>query len=181
MGRRPSVFVRPVTMDEGRKLQRISRTAKDPVKLRRTIVVLISAQGQTVKDITTLLQVGEGYVRDVIHAFNERGFDALDPKWSGGRPKTISDEVREHICLIARTSPADWKITAFSTWSLCKLTDHLIKQKVTAAISRETLRRILRKGKVSWKTTGRHPPTRSSSRGCGASWRCTTPRPPTDG
>ncbi|MGW7671561.1 IS630 family transposase [Streptomyces sp. NPDC054775] len=153
MGRRPSVFVRPVTMDEGRKLQRISRTAKDPVKLRRAIVVLMSAQGQTVKDITTLMQVGEDYVRDVIHTFNEWGFDALDPKWSGGRPKTISDEVREHICLIARTSPADWKITAFSTWSLNKLAEHLIRQKVTAAISRETLRRILRAGKVSWKTT----------------------------
>ncbi|MEU0004902.1 helix-turn-helix domain-containing protein [Streptomyces sp. NPDC006314] len=93
------------------------------------------------------------YVRDVIHALNERGFDALDPKWSGGRPKAISDQVREHICLITRTSPADWKITAFSTWSLSKPADHLIKQKVTAAISRETLRRILRADKVSWKTT----------------------------
>ncbi|MGW0086997.1 helix-turn-helix domain-containing protein [Streptomyces sp. NPDC003393] len=64
-----------------------------------------------------------GYVRDVIHAFNEQGLDALDPKRSGGRPKTISDRVREHICLIARTPP-DWKITAFSTWSLSKLADH---------------------------------------------------------
>ncbi|MFC5959057.1 IS630 family transposase [Streptomyces pratens] len=153
MGRRPSVFVRPVSMEEGRRLQRISRTAKDPVRLRRAIVVLMSAQGQTVKDITSLMQVGEDYVRDVIHAFNERGFDALDPKWSGGRPRTISDEVREHICLIARTSPADWKITAFSTWSLSKLAEHLVKQKVTAVISRETLRRILREGKVSWQTT----------------------------
>lgn len=105
------------------------------------------------KDITTLMQVGEDYVRDVILAFNGRGLDALDPKWSGGRPKTISDEVREHICLIARTSPADWKVSAFSTCSLSKLADHLIKQKVTAAISRETLRRILREGKDSWKTT----------------------------
>ncbi|WP_456154490.1 IS630 family transposase [Streptomyces mirabilis] len=140
-------------MEEGRKLQRISRSAKDPVKLRRAIVVLMSAQGQTVKDITMLMQVGEDYVRDVIHAFNERGFDALNPKWNGGRAKTISDEAREHICLIARTSPADWKITAFSAWSLSKLAEHLIKQKVTTAISRETLRRILREGKVSWKTT----------------------------
>lgn len=114
MGRRPSVFVRPATMDEGRKLQRISRTSKDPVRLRRAIVVLMSARGRTVKDIITLMQVGEDYVRDVIHAFDERGFDALDPKWSGGRPKTISDEVREHICLIARTSPADRKITALT-------------------------------------------------------------------
>ncbi|MER6145922.1 helix-turn-helix domain-containing protein [Streptomyces sparsogenes] len=86
MGRRPSVFVRPVTMEEGRKLQRISRSAK-PVKLRRAIMVLMSAQGQTVKDITTLMQVGEDYVRDVIHAFNERGFDALGPKWSRGTPQ----------------------------------------------------------------------------------------------
>jgi hypothetical protein len=39
-------------MEEGRKLQRISRSAKDPVKLRRAIVVLMSTQGQTVKDIT---------------------------------------------------------------------------------------------------------------------------------
>ncbi|MEU3828959.1 IS630 family transposase [Streptomyces sp. NPDC029080] len=153
MGRRPSVFVRPVRVDEGRKLQRISRTAKDPVKLRRAIVVLMSAQGQTVRDITTLMQVGEDCVRDVIHAFNERGFAALDPKWSGGRPKAISDEVREHICLIARTSPAGWKITGFSTWSLSKLAEHLVKQRVTAAISRETLRRILHAGKISWKTT----------------------------
>jgi transposase len=140
-------------MDEGRRLQRISRTAKDPVRLRRAIVVLMSAQGQTAKDITSLMQVSENYVRDVIHAFNERGFDALDPKWSGGRPQTISERVREHIRLIARTSPADWNIAAFSTWSLAKLAAHLVERHVVATISRETLRRILRDGKVSWQAT----------------------------
>lgn len=45
MGRRPEVFVRQVSMAEGQRLQQISRTAKDPVKLRRAIVVLMSAQG----------------------------------------------------------------------------------------------------------------------------------------
>ncbi|MFF9244834.1 transposase [Streptomyces sp. NPDC014776] len=77
------MFVRPVTMDEGRKLPRISRTAKDPVKLRRAIVVLMSVQGQSVKDITTMVQVGEDSVRDVIHAFNERDFEALEPMEQG--------------------------------------------------------------------------------------------------
>ncbi|MFF3878243.1 IS630 family transposase [Streptomyces sp. NPDC001978] len=153
MGRRPSVFVRSVSMEEGRRLQQISRTAKDPVRLRRAIVVLMSAQGQTVKDITSLMQVGEDYVRDVIHAFNERGFDALDPKWSGGRPRAISERVREHIRLIARTSPADWGITGFAAWSLSKLAAHLAERHVVPRISRETLRRILHEGKVSWQTT----------------------------
>lgn len=153
MGRRPGVFVRPVSMEEGQRLQRISRTAKDPVRLRRAIVVMMSAQGQAVRDIVSLMQVSEDYVRDVVHAFNERGFDALDPKWSGGRPKTIDDRMRERICLIARTSPADWGIAAFSTWSLAKLAEHLVQRRVVPTISRETLRRILREGKVSWQTT----------------------------
>jgi transposase len=61
--------------------------------------------------------------------------------------------MREHICLIARTSPADWGIAAFSTWSLAKLAEHLVKHQVVSAVSRETLRRILRQGKVSWQTT----------------------------
>jgi transposase len=146
VARQPGVFVRALSMEEGRRLQRVTRTAKDPVKMRRAIVVLMSGQGQAVRDITSLLQVSADYVRDVIHAFNERGFDALDPKWNGGRPKSIGEQIRQRICLIARTSPADWGITAFATWSLSKLRDHLLARGTVAAISRETLRRILRAG-----------------------------------
>ena len=153
MARRPSVFVRPLSMDEGRKLQKITRTAKNSVRMRRAIVVMMSGQGQTVRDITSLLQVSEDYVRDVIHAFNERGFDALDPRPSGGRPKRIGKQLRTWICTIARTSPADWGITGFSTWSLTKLRDHLLAEGIVVAISRETLRRILHTGGVSWQTT----------------------------
>ena len=112
MARRPSVFVRPLSMEEGQKLQRITRTAKNPVRLRRAIVVLMSGQGQPVRAITSLMQVSEDYVRDVIHAFNERGFDALDPKPSGGRAKKIGEQLRTWICRIARTSPADWGLSA---------------------------------------------------------------------
>ena len=91
MARRPDVFVRSLSMEEGRKLARISRTAKDPVKVRRAIVVLLSGQGRDVRGITALMQVSPDYVRDVIHAFNERGFDALNPKWSGdARRRSVS-------------------------------------------------------------------------------------------
>jgi hypothetical protein len=57
MGRKPEVFVRSVSMVEGQRLQRIGRTAKNPVKLRRAIVVLMSAQGQPAADIAHLLKV----------------------------------------------------------------------------------------------------------------------------
>jgi transposase len=153
VARKPEVFVRSLSMQEGRRLQRITRTAKDPVKLRRAIVVLMSAQGQATRNITQLMKVGDDYVRDVIHAFNERGFDALDPKWNGGRPPAIDQTTREHVRLIARTSPAEWGITEFATWSLSKLAAHLVDRGVVASISREHLRRILKAGRVSWQTT----------------------------
>ena len=34
--------------------------------------------------------------------------------------------------LIARTSPADWGLTGFSTWSLSKLRDHLLAEGIVA-------------------------------------------------
>jgi len=153
VARKPEVFVRALTMEEGRKLQGITRRAKDPVKLRRAIVVLMSAQGQSASAIRSLMQVSDDYVRSVVHAFNERGFDALDPKWSGGRPRRIGEWVRERICLIARTTPAEWGITAFSTWSLAKLAAHLEKIGLVTSLSRAHLARILKAGGVSWQTT----------------------------
>src|SRR5690606_37663344 len=95
--RHPEVFVRELSMAEGQRLQKITRTARDPIRLRRATVVLMSAQGQAVGDIVDLLHVDEGYVRDVIHAFNQRGFDALDPKWSGGRPAAVDATTRQQI------------------------------------------------------------------------------------
>ncbi|GAA2345982.1 hypothetical protein GCM10010431_81900 [Streptomyces kunmingensis] len=84
VGRRPGVFVRPVSMDEGRRLQQISRTAKDPVRLRRAIVVLMSTQGQAVTDITSLMQVSEDYVRKCHPCFQRAGVRRAGPKMERG-------------------------------------------------------------------------------------------------
>ncbi|MEU8591990.1 helix-turn-helix domain-containing protein [Streptomyces sp. NPDC048664] len=47
------------------------------MRLRRAIVVMMSAQGQPVPDITSLMQVSTDSVHEVIHAFNERGLEAV--------------------------------------------------------------------------------------------------------
>jgi transposase len=91
MGRPPEVFVRPVTMTEGQRLQRIGRTARDPVKLRRAIVVLMSAQGQSVPDIAHLLDCSQEYVRGVIHAFNDIGSRRWTQNGAGaGQRRSVS-------------------------------------------------------------------------------------------
>ncbi|WP_433662598.1 helix-turn-helix domain-containing protein [Nocardia sp. CA-128927] len=82
VARKPEVFVRVVTPEEGRRLQKITKTSRQPIRVRRAIVVMASAQRQPVPAIARLMQVSEAYVRQVIHEFNERGFEALDPKWT---------------------------------------------------------------------------------------------------
>ena len=49
---------------EGQRLPRIGRTAKDPVQLRRAIVVLMPAQGQSAPDIAHLLAVARAVSTD---------------------------------------------------------------------------------------------------------------------
>jgi hypothetical protein len=108
MARPPVVFVRPVTMAEGRRLQRIGRRAKDPVRLRRAIVVLMSAQGQSVPDIAHLLDCCQEYVRMVIHAFNEGGLVALDQNGAGAGPERSVSRCAARFACSPGAVPAIW-------------------------------------------------------------------------
>jgi hypothetical protein len=55
----------------------------------------MSGQGQPAPDIAYLLRATEDYVRDLIHAFGERGLDALDHKMERGshRGRSVSRSV----------------------------------------------------------------------------------------
>jgi transposase len=53
---------------------------KDRVRLRRAGIVLASVQGRPVSVIAQMFAAGEGYVREVIHAFNDTGVRRFGPK-----------------------------------------------------------------------------------------------------
>jgi transposase len=59
------------------------------MRLRRAMVVLASAGGNTVPAIARLVQADEDTIRPVIHRFNEMGIASLDHRWAGGRPRLI--------------------------------------------------------------------------------------------
>ena len=68
------VRVRRLTDHEGRRLQQIVRRGTgSAVRLRRAMVVLASAGGNTVPAIARLVQGVEDAVREMIHRFNEMG------------------------------------------------------------------------------------------------------------
>lgn len=140
VARQPEVFIHSLEPDQAQRLVKIARSAKDRVRLRRSGIVLASLQGRTAAQIAEMFAATEGYVREVIHAFNDTGFAALDPKWNG-----------ELICQVARSTPSALG-QPFTTWSLAKLAEYLAEHR-RLEVSVETVRRVLREEGITWQAT----------------------------
>lgn len=151
MARKPEVFVRELDPEEAQRLVKVSRTAKDRVRLRRAGILLASLQGRSAPEIAVMFAAKEQTVRDVISAFNERGFAALDPKGHRGSMPRIGPAVREEICRTAKSDPARLGCP-FTCWSLTKLRDYLAEHK-RIRFSRETIRQVLKDAGISWQST----------------------------
>jgi transposase len=150
--RPPEVFVRELTSEEGERLRSISRRAKYQSKRERAMIVLASATGMSAPQIAELVRTDDSHVRKVIHAFNEKGFESLDPEYRGGRPKKTTPAERDRIVAVARARP-DTQGVALTRWSLPKLRPHLIETGIVEELGEETLRQILRGAGLSHQRT----------------------------
>jgi transposase len=155
------VRARRLSQDEGRRLQQIVRRGKGgSIRVRRATMIMASAAGTPVPAIARLVAADEDTVRDVIHAFNERGLAALDPQWAGGRPRLISDAEVAFIVTTATTRPKTLGLP-FTRWSLRKLAAYLAgtygrtapAPAPTVAIGRERLRQVLARQRITFQRT----------------------------
>jgi transposase len=145
------VLLREITSDEGNRLLRIvRRTSGSVVTWRRAQIVLLSAQGMSPPKISGVVFTDPDTVRNVIHNFNADGFDALYPRYRGGRPQTFTLPKRQEIKRIALADPQDLD-QPFATWSLSKLADYLVAEGVVTDISHEGLRQLLREENVRFQ------------------------------
>jgi transposase len=145
------VSLREITNDEGQRLLRIvRRTSGSVVTWRRAQIVLLSAQGMAPTAISEVVFTDPDTVRDVIHNFNRDGFDALYPRYAGGRPHTFTLPKRRQIKQIALTDPQNLD-QPYATWSLSKLADYLVAEGVVTDISHEGLRGLLREEGVRFQ------------------------------
>src|SRR5919197_995132 len=87
--RPPEVFVRLLAHEEAVRLKRLSTRAKHQSTRIRAAILLASNVGMSVPEIARMWLTDDSHVRKVIHEFNERGFDSLDPDYRGGRPRRL--------------------------------------------------------------------------------------------
>jgi transposase len=150
------VHVRRLTDEEGQVLLRIVRRGRrDAVKIRRAMMVLASASGNTNEAIAALVAADPDTVRDVVHAFNDRGLDCLDPRWAGGRPRRNTADGEARILEVARTRPRALGLP-FTHWSLRKLSDYLRHPPAGApavTVGRQRLGELLHSHRISFQRT----------------------------
>ena len=145
------IRVREISNEEGNRLLRaVRRSSGSIVTWRRSQMVLLSAQGMDPSQIARVTFTSPDRVREVIRNFNADGFDALYPRYRGGRPPKHSEAERAEIKRIALARPTDHDLP-FSTWSLTKLAEHLVEREVVEDISHEGLRKLLDAEGVSFQ------------------------------
>src|SRR3954447_19443945 len=165
------VRARRLSDHEGQTLTQIVRRGRgNSIRVRRATILTASASGTPVSAIARLVAADEDTVRDVIHAFNERGLAALDPRWAGGRPRLISDDDIAFIVTTATTRPKTLALP-FTRWSVRKLAAYLsgtyrhtepgsapgragrIEPARRVRIGRERLRQVLHDHDVTFQRT----------------------------
>jgi transposase len=149
--RSPEVFVRPLAHGEAVALKSRAKKAKHFSTRQRAAILLASNVGSSVQQIAAMWMTDDSHVRKVIHEFNERGLDSLDPEYRGGRPRRITEQQRREIVAVAGARP-DKQGAPLTRWSLPRLADHLTQRGI-CEISPAHLGRVLADAGLSFQRT----------------------------
>jgi len=146
------IFVRSLT-DNERATLRAARRSPRAFTLRRSQILLLSAEGKSPRRIARQLGCTDQTVRNVIRAFEAEGAACLNQKSS--RPKTVKPELDNDKCeklrALLHQSPRAFGKTR-STWTLNLVAEVCFANQLTSRlVSDETIREALRRMGVRWQ------------------------------
>jgi len=139
---------------EGRKLQHMRRQLANAVNSRHARIILLSRGGLANARIAERVGCTPTWVRQILHRFNDGGLEAITwyPYYCArAGPSKFLAEVTEQIAEVALSPPKE--LIGLSVWSLPKLREYLMAQKIVPSISLEWLRQVLRRRKIRWRHT----------------------------
>lgn len=148
-----TVRVRPLRPYEKIKLRRLKGQRRNTVNSEHARIILLSAGYVANRRIAILVDCSVQWVRQVIHRFNAQGIDGITwyPWFQVRSERVFTADLREHIVEVALCSPIG--LIGMTQWSLPKLRQYLIEQKIVAHISIRWLGEILRRYKVRLRRT----------------------------
>ena len=139
---------------EREKLHRMKRQLTNQVNSRHARIVLLSRGGVRNREIAARADCTPRWVRVVLHRFNDDGIEGIAwyPYFQARTgPRKFLADVREQIAAAALSPPRI--LIGMNQWSLAKLRQYLIEQKIIADVSLPWLRMLLREAGVRWRRT----------------------------
>ena len=133
--------------EEREQLRTLTRQGKPAARtVRRAQVLLLADEGQTDEQIAAALHCGLSTVARTRQRFVEEGREAalVDRPRPGATPK-LTPKQRAFVVALACTEPPEGRLR----WTMQLLADRLVELEVTPAISDESIRRLLKKGRSS--------------------------------
>jgi len=148
-----TIRVRPLRPYEKRKLRRLKRQRRNTVNSRNARIIMLSSGHMSNAAIAEMVGCTPTWVRQIIHRFNDDGIDGISyyPWFQGRSPRVFTSDICEEIAAVALSSPI--ALIGMTQWSLAKLRQYLIEQKVVANISIRWLGEILHRYKVRLRRT----------------------------
>ena len=149
-----TVRTRTITSSERRKLHRMKRQRSNPVNASHARVILFSSGRIANREIARLVGYTPQWVRRIIHRFNDGGVGAIEwyPYWQvRDTPRKYFAEVVKHIAKVALSSAK--ALIGMTQWSLSKLREYLVSQKIVSSISLHWLRELLLRQGIRWRRT----------------------------
>jgi transposase len=148
---------RPLTVRKPNadELHQLHQWLEQPLKSwqpRRAEVLLLYAADGSASAIAQLLQVHRNTVSSDLRAFARHGLSAPSRPRKLGAPPRLSKKQIAAIWRLADREPTTLGLP-FGRWSLAKLRAYLIRERIVSAISREHLRRVLKKGGTRFATS----------------------------
>jgi transposase len=137
--------VRKPTLPQLRRLERVLESEASARQRRRAEVLLLYAAGHDVTSMAQALQVHPQTLYADLRAFQQQGLGSVEQIRPRGAVARITDEQRREILRVADIAPTEFGLP-WGRWSLAKLRDYLRQKKLVNFLSREHLRRILKKG-----------------------------------
>src|SRR5437868_693974 len=147
------IRVRPLRPYEKIKLRRLKRQRCNGVNSRNARMIMLAVGGHPNRAIAEMVGCSMQWVRQIIHRFNDDGIDGITwyPWFQMRAARVFTADICEHIAEIALSSPI--ALIGMTQWSVPKLRQYLVEQKVVAHISIRWLGEILRRYKVRLRRT----------------------------
>lgn len=133
--------------EERSRIEMIIKKGKSSARtIRRAQSLLFASEGKEDKEISSLLKCAESSIYLTRRRYCEEGLEVvLKEKPRSGRPQKLVGKAKAHLIALACSDPPEGR----ACWTMQLLADRCISLELVDSITKDTVRRVLKKTKLS--------------------------------